>query len=188
MEGSQRAAHHHQLIACRRLTSAQKQGRPLVPAERRYAAPIGRGHGHRCRPCPRPLSRAMPCRAGSASRHFVFKTLQFKTLCLTQACTIPFSCIRARPPASVGARGCRKDCDGAGGQYWGSDFRGSFATGRCPRALPADGLATILASIQCLSSRPCSCRYDFELLCETSEPEGDGQFKVPAALKTPAST
>ena len=39
-------------------------------------------------------------------------------------------------------------------------------------------------SKQCFFSVPHSRRYDFELLCETSEPEGDGQFKVPAgALK-----
>ena len=38
-------------------------------------------------------------------------------------------------------------------------------------------------SIQRLFSRPYSRRHVFELLCETSEPEGDGQFKVPAALK-----
>ena len=30
-----------------------------------------------------------PSVRSAGSRHFVLKTLQFKTLCLTQACTIP---------------------------------------------------------------------------------------------------
>jgi len=40
-------------------------------------------------------------------------------------------------------------------------------------------------SIQCLSSRPCSCRYDFELLCDARRPSqrGMGNTNVPAALK-----
>ena len=70
----------------------------------------------------------------------------------------------------------------AGGQYGGSDFRGSFTAGRCPRALPADSRrfwrqfnAYLPVPARAGTTSSCSARRPIQ--------RGVGNTRVPAALK-----
>ena len=66
---------------------------------------------------------AVPVGRSAGSRHFVLKTLQFKTLCLTQACTIPTEkstahttarCTQKRPSSAPHPKSAPKPNGGGG--------------------------------------------------------------------------
>ena len=110
----------------------------------------------------------LPARLRAASQRTSWSSYQPPPACMVTSLSR-----RARQPLGW----CRCGSGKRGALIIAASSRQGGASAPSPRVRDDSG------SKQCFFSVPHSRRYDFELLCETSEPEGDGQFKVPAALK-----
>ena len=95
--------------------------------------------------------------------------------------------LRARLPASVGARGCCHDHTGCARKNGGADFRGRFAMGSCQRALPATP-RRLLACLATYFLVPARAGTTSTCSARRLEPEGGGQCQGVCCPQTPTST